>query len=303
MEPILPNVIYRLTPSVTLIALFGLAACSGFTPPTAAEQAAATAMVATVTAVMQTTPPAVVPTSGATGLPTPTVAPADQPTASATLEPPVTPGQTLDSFIQAVELSITERDFTAMQALMSDPFAIGYWRSEGVTLNPAEAAAEIERSLLPANATITFNDPGSDISAMLDNQPAEALVNGKKLAATLLSRGWGQDGRGEAILFITEKPEGGYTWDLLLFAGFGFMTAPTTVTGVTIVDEDTTLYSGPGESFPPVATVAAGLPYPVIGASDDGRWWRLTCFDEENGLIPSCWVSADPAVSQPSELP
>ncbi len=278
---------------VVIFVLIFLATCNpragGVTPPEATLEASAPLPGVTPVA----TP---VPTLGATPM---NAAPSANATATLTLP---AAANTLATFIQGLELVIAARDFVGMQGLMSDPFAIGYWRSEGVTLPPPEAVTALER-FLPPNATILFEEPGTDISAQLDNQPAASLVNGQKLAAALLTHGWGADGRGEVILFIVEQPDGGYRWALALLAANSFMTNPTDVTGVTIAAEQATLHAGPGINFPVVATVFGGMPFPVIGVSDDGEWWRLTCFDDRNRPIPGCWVAADPAISAPATLP
>jgi hypothetical protein len=43
------------------------------------------------------------------------------------------------------------------------------------------------------------------------------------------------------------------------------------------------------------------MSYPVTGASSDGLWWRLTCFDEAILPIDECWVSADPSIAMATD--
>ena len=73
--------------------------------------------------------------------------------------------------------------------------------------------------------------------------------------------------------------------------------APTDVVSVIITAAEATLYGGPGEDFPVVATAFGGSNYPVTGVSGDNLWWRLTCFDDTAIVIDECWVSADPAIA------
>ena len=245
----------------------------------------------------------------------PTAAATDEPTATvevatATTEAPTatvaatTPAATLDAFIAQLQAAINARDFATMQTLMADPFNVGFWLSEGVQYTPAEAVAAFESDYLPAGATVIWADPNMDLTPLLQGQPpATFLGPDKQVVATLLSYGWGADGLAEAIQFITQGADGTYRWDTMLYSGFGFGSLPADVEAVVIAADEATFYSGPGTSYAPVATVFGGLPYPVIGLSDDGHWWRLECYDDSNVRIPSCWVSADPAVTTPTTLP
>lgn len=277
------------------LALLLLAACSptggevGITPDPTLPAAPTTAA----------TPPTL-PTTEAT--PT-TAAPSATATPTGPAEATAAPAASLDEFINQFKLAVTARDFTALEGMMADPFTVGYWLSEGVTLSPDEAAAELG-NLLPTDAQIVWADAGTDLTQMLQGQPPAAFLGpGREVAAALLSYGWGEDAAGEAIQFITQRPDGGYQWELMLYSGFGFAGMPTTVEAVVINADEATFYSGPGTEYEPVATVAGGLPYPVISASQDNGWWRLRCYDDNNALIPSCWVSADPAVTSPTSLP
>ncbi len=230
---------------------------------------------------------------------TPTTEP-PTPTVAATTEP----ATSLAAFIAQLQASLNARDFAAMQALMADPFSVGYWLSEGVLYTPSEAVAAFESDFLPAGATLVWADPNMELTPLLQGQPpATFLGPDKQVVATLLSYGWGQDAGGEAIQFITQLPDGTYRWDTMLYSGFGFGSMPAEIEAVVIAADEATLYSGPGPSYAPVATVFGGLSYPVIGLSDDGAWWRLECYDDSNVRIPSCWVSADPTVTAPTTLP
>lgn len=243
--------------------------------------------------------PATEPAAPTATTPPPTAEPATvEPTAAATTAP--TTG-TLEDFINALQQAIAARDFASMQALMSDPFAVGYWLSEGVSYTPAEAVAFLESTYLPPNAQIAWADPSTDLTPLLQGQPPDTFLGpDKQVAAALLSYGWGEDGATEAIQFISQQPDGSYRWELILVSAFGFSGMPTDVTSVTI-NEDATFYSGPGTEYETVARIFGGQTYPVSGVSQDGEWWRLRCYDDTNVIIPQCWVSADPAVSSPTE--
>jgi hypothetical protein len=245
--------------------------------------------------------PTLPPTEAITTAPPPTPETTEAATAEATAEATV---PSADDFVNGLKSAVAARDFTALQSYMADPFTVGYWLSEGVQSSPAEAAALFESSFLPEDAQIIWDDGETDLSQLLQGQlPDTFLPPGKELATALLSYGWGPDAAGEAILFITEQPAGTFQWELMLYSGFGFAGIPTEVQAVVINADEATFYSGPGEEFEPVATVFGGFSYPVIGSSQDGAWWHLRCFEDNNILIPQCWVSADPAISSPATPP
>ncbi len=77
----------------------------------------------------------------------------------------------------------------------------------------------------------------------------------------------------------------------------GFEVVPTEVRAVVTVPDEVTLYSGPGDNYPPVRNVFGGLTWPVTWTSPDGLWWKLDCSDALGEDIPECWLSADPSIS------
>ena len=248
--------------------------------------------------------PTAAPTVESTASPEAAAPTSESPTATATTPATALPAASLEAFIAQLQAALNARDFAAMQALMADPFSVGYWLSEGVLYTPSEAVAAFESDFLPPGAALVWADPNMELIPLLQGQPpATFLGPDKQVAATLLSYGWGQDAGGEAIQFITQLPDGTYRWDTMLYSGFGFGSMPAEIEAVVIAADEATLYSGPGASYATVATVFGGLSYPVIGLSDDGAWWRLECYDDSNVRIPSCWVSADPTVTTPTTLP
>jgi hypothetical protein len=124
-----------------------------------------------------------------------------------------------DTLLEAIT---DRRNYDVLQALMGDPFAIGYWRSEGTALAPAEAAALLEEELLPRDAFVNYT-LGANLSSLLDGQDPLAIwgpdVNAQQ---AIYSTGWGSDGNGEAVLIIAQRPDGSYYWHGILYAPGGF---------------------------------------------------------------------------------
>ena len=73
---------------------------------------------------------------------------------------------------------------------------------------------------------------------------------------------------------------------------------PTDVEYV-MAQQDVPIHSGVGGSPTIVGQVFAGQAAQVTGTNFDGTWWQITC-PEGTG---SCWVSADPAMTQPTTPP
>ena len=73
---------------------------------------------------------------------------------------------------------------------------------------------------------------------------------------------------------------------------------PTDVDYV-MAQQDVPIHSGVGGSPTIVGQVFAGQAAQVTGTNFDGTWWQITC-PEGTG---SCWVSADPAMTQPTTPP
>jgi inhibitor of cysteine peptidase len=65
-----------------------------------------------------------------------------------------------------------------------------------------------------------------------------------------------------------------------------------------MAQQDVQIYGGPGDEHGIVGNIASGQTAKVTGVSADKKWWRVICPDDAVG---DCWVSADPAFTQPSE--
>ena len=74
---------------------------------------------------------------------------------------------------------------------------------------------------------------------------------------------------------------------------------PTDVAFV-LAQQDVSIYGGPGDQYGIVGSVASGQTAKVTGVSSDNNWWRVLCPDDTVG---NCWVSADPALTQPAQAP
>jgi hypothetical protein len=118
---------------------------------------------------------------------------------------------------------VAERNYSPMQELMGNPFGVGFWRSEGVSYSPAEAIAQLRRNYLNSESKITFPEPQPDLTRLLDGQEPLLMCGPTvKGVRALYSKGWGNDGKAEAILIIASRPDGSYYWYSVLIAPAGF---------------------------------------------------------------------------------
>jgi uncharacterized protein YgiM (DUF1202 family) len=74
---------------------------------------------------------------------------------------------------------------------------------------------------------------------------------------------------------------------------------PTDVKYV-IAQQDVPIYGGPESQYGVIDSIASGQTALVIAVSGDGKWWQVICPDNTVG---NCWLSADPAYTQPTQAP
>jgi hypothetical protein len=75
--------------------------------------------------------------------------------------------------------------------------------------------------------------------------------------------------------------------------------SPTEVEYV-MAQQDIQMLAAPDATSQVIGQVFAGQVARVTGTNVDGTWWRVLCPDGSTG---SCWVSADPSLTQPAEAP
>jgi uncharacterized protein YraI len=76
-------------------------------------------------------------------------------------------------------------------------------------------------------------------------------------------------------------------------------TAYSTNVQYIMAQSDVITYSGPSNQFNVVGYIAGGQITKVTGVNVDSTWWRVICPDSTAG---SCWVSADPTLTKPTNL-
>jgi photosystem II stability/assembly factor-like uncharacterized protein len=124
-------------------------------------------------------------------------------------------------FGQLLVDTLNALNFDLLKVLMDQSFGFGFWQSEGF-FSPPDLAIEQLRSYLGASTVLTA-DPTRDLSILLGGFDPYAIVglDAAKSQALFVS-GWGLDGKGEAILYVTRLPDGSLYWYGVLIAPGGF---------------------------------------------------------------------------------
>jgi len=122
-----------------------------------------------------------------------------------------------------IQNALLTRNMAALETLMTNPFTIGYWQSEGRIGSPAESTKELDQYRLPADTSgLTFTVDREQFPYMYGIPPENMFGPDLNVDLVVYSQGWGQDGQDEAMLLIAENANGEYYWHGMIYAGQGF---------------------------------------------------------------------------------
>lgn len=116
---------------------------------------------------------------------------------------------------------IVSRNLSALISWMEDPFALGYWQSEWTEVTPEYVTNMLQQYMLPTNGSlpITFTVDQEQFPPLFGMDPERMLAPEIDLAMVIYSEGWGEDGNGAALLFITQDEAGEFYWYGMIIAG------------------------------------------------------------------------------------
>lgn len=202
---------------------------------------------------------------------------------------------------------LLQRDYNQMAALMGDSFFIALWQSEGMAYPPGAAVEQLQANHLGPNTLIAVHPLPDSLAASLQS----AFGPQVNVVRMIYVTGWGLQGENEAVLYLARDAGGRLYWHGVLIAPGGFtsltpLPAPQqgdvrdTSVEYVMAQADVNIRSGPAGSFAVIGQLFAGQIARVTGVSADGAWWRVICPDDSVG---SCWVSADPNLTQPTQPP
>ncbi len=118
---------------------------------------------------------------------------------------------------------IVSRNLSGLISWMEDPFALGYWQSEWTERSPEYMINDLSQFRLPSDASspMAFTIDREQFPPLFGMSPDRMLAPEIDLAMVIYSEGWGEDGKGAALLFITEDA-GDFYWFGMIVAGEHF---------------------------------------------------------------------------------
>jgi len=138
------------------------------------------------------------------------------PSPTATVAPPVP--VTMTTLVEA----LNARNYELLKALIDQTFVFGFWQSQGYATTP-ELAIETLKNYLGPSTHLT-PDPGKDLVTLLGGlDPYELMGFNSTNAQVLFVSGWGPAGTDEALLYITNRPDGSSYWHGVIIAPGGFV--------------------------------------------------------------------------------
>jgi hypothetical protein len=147
-----------------------------------------------------------------------------EPTATFTPDPKFD----LEIFTQALTESLAAHDYDRLMPLIGNPFSLASIGTGSSTLPTAELVKRMQSRLLPDTSRTPVFLPDADIASILGPSAPTTLGPGLIVVRILYSQGWGDDGKGEAVLYISELPDKSFAWYGMLFDKDGFAPAEET---------------------------------------------------------------------------
>jgi hypothetical protein len=120
-------------------------------------------------------------------------------------------------FGQAVVDALNAQNYDLVRVLMDQEFGFAFWQSQGFS-SPVDLAIEQLKNYIGPGTHLTA-DPGKDLTALLGGFDPYAIMGlNPATSQALFVSGWGLDGLGEAILYVTRLPDGSLFFDAVLIA-------------------------------------------------------------------------------------
>jgi hypothetical protein len=137
-----------------------------------------------------------------------------------------TPVSSPTEFIQAVVSTLNAKDFSTAKALMEPSFTMAFWQSQGTSYPPHVAIQQLQTNYIGPNTSL-IPDLNKDLNALLGGMnPYSIMGLDASNSQALFVSGWGLNGNGEAILYVTRRTDGSLYWHSVLIASAGFASNP-----------------------------------------------------------------------------
>jgi hypothetical protein len=181
------------------------------------------------------------------------------------------------AFKAALLQALMEQNTEALQRLMSAEVLVAGWRADGAYTAPADALQTLYTHELQANPSLEWVQDADLFALLGDRDPLAFVRSDAGVFEAALLRGWGKDGRDEAILFLARDPDQTLKWhgwiringgfsgarlggnQLYTNAANGFRFFLPKDVEVQETSADTALFLAPGEGHPGEGRAAAFL--------------------------------------------
>lgn len=221
------------------------------------------------------------------------------PTSNPTPPPTATPPPSPTEFSQALVGTLNAKNFDAVKALMDQSFRMAFWQSQGTPYTPDLAIEQLRTNYI-GTSTVLTTDPGKDLTALLGGVNPYSIVGlDASNSQALFVSGWGLDGKGEAILYVTRRADGSLYWHSVLIAPSGFA-PPVTLTGPYAVirvalNDVLNIRAGAGVSQP----IVGSFPPDAINVmrtgpaqmADGSEWMEVQRPDGGTGWVNSFYLT------------
>ncbi|HJS17134.1 MAG TPA: NBR1-Ig-like domain-containing protein [Anaerolineales bacterium] len=202
-------------------------------------------------------------------------------------------------YAQTIVNTLSAKDFNGAKSLMDQSFAMAFWQSQGTSLTPDEAVQQLQLNYI-GPSTVLVPDPNEDLTALLGgSNPYSIMGLDSSNSRALFVSGWGLDGKGEAILYVTKRADGSLYWHSVLIAPTGFA-PPVTLTGpyavVRLAPNDVlNIRSGAGVSQPVVGSFAADAVNVMrtgpTASADNATWVEVQNPNGGTGWVNSSYLT------------
>jgi photosystem II stability/assembly factor-like uncharacterized protein len=215
---------------------------------------------------------------------------------------PPMPCASAPDYAQTVVNNLNAKNFDAAKSMMGQSFTVALWQSQGTSYPPNDAIQQLQTNYIGAS-TVLVSNPSKDFNALLGGlNPYSIMGLDPSNSQALFVSGWGLDGRGEAILYVTKDAEGKLYWNSVLIAPTGFVppAAPVTLTGpyavVRVAAADVlNIRSGAGVSFPVIGRFPPGttniMKTGTTANADGAEWAEIQTLDGGFGWVNSFYLT------------
>ena len=171
----------------------------------------------------------------------------------------------------------------------------------GFILTPDLAVQQLQSCI--GTSTVLAANSNKDLMALLGGLNPYSIMNlDPAKSQALYVSGWGLDGKGEAILYVTQRPDGKYYWYSVLIAPTGFvpplspvtLKGPYAVIGVGLNDV-LNIRSQAGASNPSVGSFTHDATNVMstgqTATADNATWWEVQNPSGGTGWVNSTYLT------------